>query len=188
MAARHDPGKWKPPNKAAAPARGATTGTADLEDQLDEQQGSGPSGKVVKGDVAARFWSKVDRRGDRDCWLWTGKDNGRYGYALVGRRLVGAHRIAYELEVGPIPPGFVVHHVCRTTRCVNPQHLRADTQSANVLRDQSPPARNAVKVACVHGHPFTPDNTRIRANGQRDCLACERHRNRARAEARRAVE
>jgi HNH endonuclease len=136
--------------------------------------------------VAERFWSKVDRRGERECWVWLAKTNGRYGYFHLGRgRLVGAHRVAYELMVGPIPPGFVVHHVCRATRCVNPRHLRADTQSANVLRDTSPPARNAVKTSCVNGHTFTPENTRIRANGWRDCLACERTRNRTRAETRR---
>jgi len=184
---RHPQIRGKSPGKAMAPTRGATTNTAELEDQLDEQQGSGSSGKAVKGDAVARFWAKVDRRGERECWLWLAKDNGRYGYYSVGRRQVGAHRVAYELMVGPIPPGFVVHHVCRTTRCVNPQHLRADTQSANVLRDQSPPARNAVKVSCVNGHRFTPENTRIRANGWRDCLACERDRNRARARARRAA-
>jgi hypothetical protein len=187
----HPPIRGRPPSKAVAPTRGATTNTADLENQLDEQQSSGSGGKVVKGDVAERFWSKVDRRSDRECWLWLGKNNGRYGYFSIGRRQVGAHRIAYELMVGAIPPGFVVHHVCRTTRCVNPQHLRADTQSANVLRDQSPPARNAVKRNCVHGHPFSGSNVRIytRRSGEveRVCIRCEVTRNAAKRAKRRAA-
>jgi hypothetical protein len=187
MVGRPNPRALGPPGAEVAPTKGATTTDLDLA-QRSDIQGS-ETGRVVKADaLAARFWSKVDRGGERECWVWLAKTNGRYGYFTVDGRQVGAHRVAYELMVGPIPPGFVVHHVCRTTRCVNPQHLRADTQSANVLRDQSPPARNAVKRSCVHGHPFSGVNVRIytRRSGEVERV-CERARNRARAEARRAV-
>jgi hypothetical protein len=31
---------------------------------------------------------------------------------------------------------------------------------------------NAAKAECIHGHAFTPENTMIRANGNRTCRAC----------------
>ena len=37
-------------------------------------------------------------------------------------------------------------------------------------------ARTQPGNKCKHGHEFTADNTRIRSNGGRECLACERNR------------
>lgn len=31
-----------------------------------------------------------------------------------------------------------------------------------------------MNVSCVHGHPWTPENTRIRPDGARACRACAR--------------
>jgi len=39
--------------------------------------------------------------------------------------------------------------------------------------------QNARKEACVHGHEFTPENTRMRADGTRECRECRRIRKRA---------
>lgn len=56
-----------------------------------------------------RFWAKVERTST--CWLWTGSVVGNgYGKLLVDGREVGAHRYAYELLVGPIPPGLTIDH------------------------------------------------------------------------------
>jgi len=38
----------------------------------------------------------------------------------------------------------------------------------------SPSTPNAEKTECVHGHPFTPENTRIDASGRRNCRECGR--------------
>ena len=54
------------------------------------------------------------------CWLWTGGMSGEYGLTADGER---AHRAVYEIMVGPIPEGLVLHHECEVKRCVNPAHL-----------------------------------------------------------------
>jgi hypothetical protein len=67
------------------------------------------------------------------CWLWTGKtDEFGYGRMKVGRQLARAHRVAYEIFVGPIPLGECVLHSCDTPNCVFPGHLRAGTHGMNV--------------------------------------------------------
>lgn len=86
--------------------------------------------------MSDRFWSKVDRRGVDECWLWLGARTGNgYGGFMVPDgghgHLVGAHRIAYELAHGPIPDGLLVRHVCDTPLCCNPAHLLAGTHANN---------------------------------------------------------
>lgn len=81
-----------------------------------------------------RFWSKVDMSGD--CWLWKPPLT-RYGYGQfsVGpagnRRMVKAHRFAYELANGAIPDDLQVDHICRNRACVRPEHLRLATNKQN---------------------------------------------------------
>ncbi len=83
--------------------------------------------------LASRFWSKVDRRDPTDCWPWRGallpSGYGRFGSA--GRSL-RAHRVAWELENGPISTGKVIAHWCDQRDCCNPAHLWLTTQAANV--------------------------------------------------------
>jgi hypothetical protein len=81
------------------------------------------------------FWSRVDKDGPNGCWLWTGVHIGAgYGQAsLNGVRQV-AHRVAYELTVGPVPEGLQLDHLCRNRGCVNPDHLEPVTASENKRR------------------------------------------------------
>lgn len=60
--------------------------------------------KRIFGDIEARFWSHVDRRGDDECWLWTASVDDS-GYATFGadRKVVKVHTWAYEHFIGPVP-------------------------------------------------------------------------------------
>lgn len=111
------------------------------------------------------------------CWDWSATRR-KDGYGLFwmnGRSNNRAHRVSYELFVGPIPGGLVVDHVCRNRGCVNPLHLRVCTRGENVKAPGSlTGAHNGKKTHCVNGHPFTGDNLMIRANGNRDCRECKR--------------
>ncbi|HSS09404.1 MAG TPA: HNH endonuclease [Acidimicrobiales bacterium] len=123
--------------------------------------------------LAERFWSKV--KITPTCWLWTGNRNPN-GYGILGitvvpgrRTKVGAHRIAYELLVGPIPEGLTIDHLCRVRHCVNPAHLEPVTQGENTRR-----GGNAKRTHCLRGHPLDGENLYIKPSGQRTCRACLR--------------
>ena len=120
-----------------------------------------------------RLWAKVEITGF--CWLWTGAtDSHGYGKFKLDRRDRGAHRLVYEILVGPIPPGLQMDHLCRVRRCVNPDHLDVVTNRDNALRGWGFAAANATKTHCSKGHPFDVINTRVRINGGRQCRACDR--------------
>jgi hypothetical protein len=134
--------------------------------------------------VRERFDAKWIPEPNTGCWLWLGAalKNG-YGRLSVGQRSQGerrtlyAHRLAYELFVGPIPPDRELDHLCRNRICCNPEHLEPVTRRVNILRGIGPNklgAINAMKTHCTHGHEFTIENTRHRPAGGRSCRACAR--------------
>jgi hypothetical protein len=134
--------------------------------------------------LAARFWAKVDRRGRRECWPWKGAVSKGYGNFRVGGRdgrMQGAHRVAYELCIGPVPPGMQLDHLCENSRCVNPTHLEVVTSRENTLRGRSFAAMRALQVRCKRGHLLDGDNV-YRAPGypnRRACRACWNWKERA---------
>lgn len=130
----------------------------------------------IVGDDEARFWHFVDKDGPGGCWLWTGELNpAGYGAIGVNGRMVGAHRFAYELLVGPIPEGLHLDHVwkrgCRHHNCVNPAHLEPVTPSENAHRIAD------ANIECPQGHRYDEFNTYERPDGKgKECLICRRAR------------
>lgn len=77
-----------------------------------------------------RFWSRVTKT--ESCWNWTGtKSDSGYGLISINGTVNRAHRLAWELLVGPIPEGIHIDHRCMNKSCVNPEHLRHATHKQN---------------------------------------------------------
>jgi hypothetical protein len=77
--------------------------------------------------VEARFWSKVDIRGNDECWPWTAcvdkKGYGRFGLVpgvleMTRSRSVLAHRVAFRLIQGHWPEPDALHG-CDNPPCCN---------------------------------------------------------------------
>ena len=78
-----------------------------------------------------RFWAKVLKTDS--CWEWIGyKQPKGYGVFRFHGSAKLAHRVAYELERGPIADGIEIDHKCHNRGCVNPEHLRAVTHKQNM--------------------------------------------------------
>lgn len=100
-----------------------------------------------------RLLEKVEIDPYTSCWVWTASTgpNG-YGQINSGRlndgswRVLRAHKATYEHMVGPVPEGLVLDHLC---------------------------SNRLARTHCKNGHAYTPENTRIRPNGARDCKTCD---------------
>lgn len=83
----------------------------------------------------------VEGGADGECWDWVGAFStvkGHPTYPALSmksggrRRVLKAHRIAFEAAYGPLPSGEQVHHRCGRRSCVRPEHLQAATGRDNV--------------------------------------------------------
>ena len=133
--------------------------------------------EIISQKFIDKFWSKVDRKSNDECWEWLGSDNGHeYGrfYAGGGKDnplTYYAHRYSYTLYYGEIPEGLEIDHLCKNRKCVNPLHLEAVTTKVNVLRSDSLSAKRARQEFCIRGHPLFGDNL-YEAGGKRMCKQC----------------
>lgn len=125
-------------------------------------------------DARAYFDARHKLDAGTGCWQWTGNVGGNaYGRSCAAKARMYAHRLSYELHVGPIPADMTIDHLCFNKLCVNPAHLSLKTRVENAKRQ-----RSAMRTHCKSGHEFTPENTlpRPAGEGQRECRACGRIR------------
>jgi hypothetical protein len=130
----------------------------------------GPIPKTLAEKVQGKF--RIDE--STGCWIWTAAFNST-GYGRLREhprnRTLLAHRVMYEIHVGPIADGLVIDRLCRTRACVNPAHLEPVEFAENVRRGES------VKTHCPQGHPYDGSNLGWSMGGKR-CLTCHRERQR----------
>jgi len=111
----------------------------------------------------ARFLSKVCKGKPDECWEWmAGKQNNGYGIFLLGSRLDGsrhsfyAHRVAWTIANGPIPPGMCICHTCDNPACCNPAHEFRGSHADN-MADAAKKGRTA--RGDKHGRYTHPEQT-----------------------------
>jgi hypothetical protein len=98
------------------------------------------------------LWSKVDKKGEDDCWNWLGYKNKQgYGRTWINDRGFYAHRVIFNLvfpnTITLNAPkstndfGFILH-ICDNPSCCNPKHLfvgtHADNMADKVAKGRSP--------------------------------------------------
>lgn len=140
-----------------------------------------------KVDVKARIRCSIEIPIGVGCWLWTGGELYRgYGRLSISNRNKMAHVASYNEYIGPVPRGLILDHLCRTRRCVNPEHLEPVTRGVNTMRSKLTVARiNADKTHCKRGHEFTEENTQLFRQSRggrigRNCRKCRALRSRKR--------
>src|SRR3990167_457394 len=104
-------------------------------------------------DLRTRFERHVIR--GESCWEIPGGRLGP-GYSTIWWKGQAryAHRVAYELYIGPIPAHLEIDHLCRNRACCYPAHLELVTHQQNMSRGYW-----ASLTHCKNGHPFDAANT-----------------------------
>lgn len=132
-----------------------------------------------------RFLGKIEKT--KSCWLWLGSRSGKgYGSFWLNGRKRPASQVAWSMaNKQSFPSGMFACHTCDNPKCVNPDHIFVGTPKDNtqdaILKNRFKPVPKGhrglwqkAKTHCIHGHEFNFENTIIRSNGCRGCLACRR--------------
>lgn len=121
-----------------------------------------------------RFWSYVTPTGF--CWYWPSKaDYGSFSLGVqFGGYVVKPHRLAYLLLVGQFDTKLELDHLCRNTRCVNPDHLEPVIKQIN--QDRSPITKSGLSKSkrCSKGHELSEETSYRRTDtGTLKCRVCQ---------------
>lgn len=125
-------------------------------------------------------YTKIDEK--TGCWIWVGgkrNKNQNYGVLFFNKRSAYAHRLSYEVFIGPIENGLDCCHTCDREECVNPGHIWIGTHQENLIDCVIKKRHHqAKKTHCIRGHEFTKKNTVIKfrndrnGNIERSCKKC----------------
>lgn len=89
-----------------------------------------------------RFWRKVEKKSDDECWDWIGALNGQgYGNWWIPGKWLRATRVSYFLSKGSFLKRLSICHRCDRPSCCNPNHLFPGTQVEN-MQDSANKGRN----------------------------------------------
>jgi hypothetical protein len=109
----------------------------------------------IKNINPVKFWSKVEIKGEDECWPWVGaRRTDGYGVFRSNSHLSKAHRVAYYLAHKNDPVELVIDHTCFNKWCCNPKHLQAITQVENIHRYYK--EYGTQKEECKNGHLREP--------------------------------
>ena len=113
-----------------------------------------------------RFWSKIDKSGD--CWTWTASSNADgYGRFCLNNKMEYAHRVAYEMEHGPVSRALDIDHTCYNKSCVKPAHLRAASRKQNTENREGAQSNSKSGVRGVTWHKASRRwMAQVKHNGQ----------------------
>lgn len=136
----------------------------------------------MKDKLAAKLLANSEPT-ETGCLRWLGRHNHKgYGDFYNAGKYLRAHRVAYEVWIGPIPEGLEIDHVyakgCRFRDCIEPSHLEAVTHTENIRRKPQP-------SHCPEGHEYTKENTALwrrknRPGMNKICRTCRNGKRRER--------
>ena len=112
-----------------------------------------------------QIFSKITRKGQDECWDWTGNLARGYGQVNIKGRSILVHRLIYRILVGPIPSDRILCHWCNNKRCCNPDHLYLGTYQTNnidaVHMGKSGVKLSVEKVKMIRGYWETGQYSQI---------------------------
>jgi len=123
-------------------------------------------------------FGKYLEKQENGCVEWQrGKFATGYGAVSIGGKMKLSHRVAWEIENGPIPEGLCVLHRCDNRPCCNTKHLFMGTIADN-NRDMADKGRCSAskRTHCPSGHEYNKSNIKW-YEGRRYCRTCQREWN-----------